>query len=86
MICLFSMDLHLRIRRSLVNLSGLLNALTKVVTECTRPIKNAICVVCALHEPITAHNEHCTGLAGHGRGHFLGKDDIYNDLLSMSMA
>ena len=52
--------------------------------------KNAICVVCALHEPITAHSAHCTGLAGHGRGHFLGKDDsrerslpIYMENLSM---
>ena len=43
-------------------------------------MKNAICAVCALHEPITAHSAHCTGLAGHGRGHFLGKDDAAREL------
>ena len=38
------------------------------------------CIVCVLHEPFTLH---CTGLAGHVRGHFLGKDDSYDSTLSI---
>ena len=29
------------------------------------------------------YQSHCTGQAGHGRGHFLGKDDSFDSTLSI---
>ena len=45
-----------------------------------------VCNICVLHEPITVQCAVHRGQAGHGRGHFLGKDDSCDNILPICLS